>query len=119
MAVLITVPVGSMDAVIAWSLKPFMDVVLVEKQSGWTMYIPLMIVVPPVTEEYLSHIPPQINLFEKLEVLMDPYQGKVLYLNCYRDKDFTNEDFADCDHLNQRGAEKLTAKIKQKFQERE
>ncbi len=81
--------------------------------------IPLMIVVPPVTEEYLSHIPPQINLFEKLEVLMDRYQGKVLYLNCYRDKDFTNEDFADCDHLNQRGAEKLTAKIKQKFQERE
>ena len=30
LAILITIPIGSMDAVIAWSLKPFMDVVLVE-----------------------------------------------------------------------------------------
>ncbi|MGN1078541.1 MAG: hypothetical protein ACI4TE_00020 [Alphaproteobacteria bacterium] len=79
----------------------------------------LMIVVPPVTAEYLSYVPPQVNLFENLEILMERYKGKVLYLNCYRDKDFTDKDFADCDHLNQQGAEKLTAKIKQKFQERE
>lgn len=31
LAVLITIPIGSMDAVIAWSLKPYMDVVMVEK----------------------------------------------------------------------------------------
>lgn len=30
-AVLITIPIGSMDAVIAWALKPYMDVVMVEK----------------------------------------------------------------------------------------
>ena len=45
LAVLITAPVGAMDAVIAWSLKPFMDVVLVEKQTGWTMCIPLLIII--------------------------------------------------------------------------
>lgn len=81
--------------------------------------IRLLVVVPPVTEEYLSYIPPRTNLFEKLETLLDRYGKKALYLNCYRDKDFTDEDFADCDHLNQRGAEKLTAKIRQKFLEGE
>ena len=29
-AVLITIPIGSLDAVIAWALKPYMDVVMVE-----------------------------------------------------------------------------------------
>ena len=33
LAVVITMPIGAMDAVIAWSLKPFMDVVLIEKQG--------------------------------------------------------------------------------------
>ena len=30
-AVLITIPIGSMDAVIAWVLKPYMDTVMIEK----------------------------------------------------------------------------------------
>jgi subfamily B ATP-binding cassette protein MsbA len=30
-AVLITIPIGSADALIAWSLKPYMDVVMIEK----------------------------------------------------------------------------------------
>ena len=60
-AVLITIPVGSMDAVIAWSLKPFMDVVLVEKQSGWTMYIPLMIVVFSILQALFTYISNYMN----------------------------------------------------------
>ena len=43
-AVLITIPIGAMDAVIAWSLKPYMDVVMVEKSAGATWYIPVLIV---------------------------------------------------------------------------
>lgn len=60
-AILITIPVGSMDAVIAWSLKPFMDVVLVEKQTGWTMYIPLMIVVFSVLQALFTYIANYMN----------------------------------------------------------
>lgn len=60
-AVLITIPVGSMDAVIAWSLKPFMDVVLVEKQTGWTMYIPLMIVVFSVLQALFTYLSNYMN----------------------------------------------------------
>ena len=31
LALLITLPIGSMDAVIAWVLKPYMDTVMIEK----------------------------------------------------------------------------------------
>ena len=61
LAVLITIPVGSMDAVIAWSLKPFMDVVLVEKQTGWTMYIPLMIVVFSILQALFTYVSNYMN----------------------------------------------------------
>ena len=46
-AVLITIPIGSMDAVIAWSLKPYMDVVMLEQQTtaSQTMLIPILIIV--------------------------------------------------------------------------
>lgn len=42
-AVLVTIPVGAMDAVIAWALKPYMDVMMLEKNSH-TYWIPLVIV---------------------------------------------------------------------------
>ena len=77
----------------------------------------LLIVVPPVTAGYLSHIPADLNVFEPLENVLAKYKGQVKYLNCYRDTDFLQEDFSDSDHLNRRGAEKLTAKIHNAFQE--
>lgn len=74
LAVLITIPVGSMDAVIAWSLKPFMDIVLVEKQSGWTMYIPLMIIVFSILQA----------LFTYLATYMNTWVGNKISLNIKR-----------------------------------
>ena len=44
LAVLVTIPVGAMDAVIAWALKPYMDVMMIE-QNTHTYWIPLVIVV--------------------------------------------------------------------------
>lgn len=43
-AMLITVPVGMMDALIAWSLKPYMDVVMLEKPSAYVMYLPFVVI---------------------------------------------------------------------------
>ena len=43
-AVCITIPVGALDAVIAWALKPYMDVVMVEKSAN-TLWIPLIIII--------------------------------------------------------------------------
>ena len=45
LAVLITIPIGGMDAVIAWSLKPYMDVIMVEKNTSSTAYIPIFVLV--------------------------------------------------------------------------
>ena len=34
LAMLITIPVGALDAVIAWALKPYMDVMMIEKNEN-------------------------------------------------------------------------------------
>lgn len=44
LAILLTIPVGSLDAFIALALKPYMDVILIEKSVEGTNYIPFMIV---------------------------------------------------------------------------
>ena len=60
-SIIITIPIGAMDAVIAWSLKPFMDVVLIEKQTGWTMYIPLMIIFFSVLQALFTYLATYLN----------------------------------------------------------
>ena len=45
MALLITIPIGSMDAVIAWVLKPYMDVVMIEKNVSAGVLFPLLVVI--------------------------------------------------------------------------
>ena len=43
LAVFLTLPVGALDAVIAWALKPYMDVMMIEKNTN-TLWIPLIII---------------------------------------------------------------------------
>ncbi len=45
LAALLSVPVGGMDAAIALALKPYMDIVLIQKTISNTTYIPILIVV--------------------------------------------------------------------------
>ncbi len=44
LTLLLAIPVGSMDAIIAWAIKPYTDAVMLEKTiaAGW--YIPLLII---------------------------------------------------------------------------
>ena len=55
LALLITLPIGSMDAVIAWVLKPYMDIVMIEKSVRATSFIPLLIVVFSLTQSLLNY----------------------------------------------------------------
>ena len=71
LAVVITIPVGAMDAVIAWSLKPFMDVVLIEKQTGWTMYIPLMIIAFSVLQALFTYMATYMNTWVGNKMTID------------------------------------------------
>ena len=71
LAVAITIPIGAMDAVIAWSLKPFMDVVLVEKQTGWTSYIPLMIITFSVLQAVFTYVATYMNTWVGNRIALD------------------------------------------------
>lgn len=44
MVLLLTIPIGSMDAVIAWAIKPYTDAVMVKNSMADGWYIPLVIV---------------------------------------------------------------------------
>ena len=53
LAMLLTLPVGALDAVIAWSLKPYMDVMMIEQNTG-TYWIPLVIVIFSALQSFLT-----------------------------------------------------------------
>ena len=57
----LAIPIGSLDAVIALSLKPYMDIVMVDKtvQSPW--YIPLLIVAFTSTQGLLNYLSTYMN----------------------------------------------------------
>jgi len=61
MSVLIAIPIGSMDALIALSLKPYMDLVMVEKSLSASWYIPLVIVLFTCIQGGLTYIAEYLN----------------------------------------------------------
>ncbi len=61
LAVLLTIPIGSADAIIAWSLKPYMDVVMVEKSVSQTWYIPFLIILFSLIQSILSYLATYLN----------------------------------------------------------
>ena len=72
-AVLITIPIGSMDAVIAWALKPYMDVVMVEKGTfgSSTILIPILIIVFSSLQSVLTYSATYLNTWVGQKVAMD------------------------------------------------
>lgn len=53
LAVFITVPIGALDGVIAWALKPYMDVVMLEKSTN-TLWIPVLIILFSAVQSALT-----------------------------------------------------------------
>jgi len=73
LAVLITIPIGSMDAVIAWALKPYMDVVMVEKQAmgSYAMFIPVVIIIFSLIQSLLTYAVTYLNTWVGQKIAMD------------------------------------------------
>ena len=61
LAVLITIPIGAMDAVIAGALKPYMDVVMLDKTASSTTYIPLLIILFSCAQSLLNYTATYLN----------------------------------------------------------
>ena len=60
-SLLLAIPIGSMDALIALSLKPYMDMVMVEKSLQASWYIPLIIVLFTSTQGALTYLSNYLN----------------------------------------------------------
>lgn len=71
MSILITIPIGSMDAVIAWSLKPYMDVVMVEKSTNATNYIPILIIIFSCLQSLLNYAATYLNTWVGRKIAND------------------------------------------------
>lgn len=61
LAVLICIPIGGLDAVIALALKPYMDLVMVEKTIESPWYIPFGIVAFTCLQGFLNYIATYLN----------------------------------------------------------
>lgn len=61
MSVLVAIPIGSMDALIALALKPYMDLVMVEKSLASSWYIPIVIVLFTCVQGGLTYISDYLN----------------------------------------------------------
>lgn len=70
-AVLITIPVGIMDAIIAWSLKPYMDIVMIEKNLSSSSYIPVLIIGFSLVQSVLSYFSTYLNAWVGTKISCD------------------------------------------------
>ncbi len=57
----LAIPIGSLDAVIALSLKPYMDIVMVDKNVNSPWYIPLLIVAFTSAQGFLNYLSTYMN----------------------------------------------------------
>lgn len=72
--------------------------------------INFLVVLSPATKAYRDCLPPSHELFAELFMLAKT--NNINIINMYDTEIFKNSDFIDWDHLNLKGATKLTAEIK-------
>ncbi len=70
LTLVITIPIGAMDAVIAWALKPYMDVVMVEKGTQYTALIPLVIILFTLIQSIFNYVSTYLNTWVGQKVSM-------------------------------------------------
>lgn len=70
-AVLLCVPIGALDSVVALALKPYMDMVLVDKSDQSPAYIPLLIVAFTVVQGALTYTATYMNAWVGSKITMD------------------------------------------------
>ena len=71
LGILLTVPVGALDAAIAWFLKPFMDNVMVNKNDEFADLVPFIIVGFTVLQGSLIYLSAIVNGYVGNKVTLD------------------------------------------------
>lgn len=67
-AILVTLPVGMMDSIIAWVLRPYMDVVMIEKNLDSSWYVPILIIGFSLVQSALNYSSTYLNSWVGLKV---------------------------------------------------
>ncbi len=89
-AVALCIPIGALDAVVALALKPYMDVVLVDKTDQSPAYIPLLIVGFTVVQGALNYLATYMNAWVGGKITMDVKRA------LFRKLLFLSPSFHDC-----------------------
>lgn len=71
LAILICIPIGALDSVVALSLKPYMDIVLVDKTESSSAYIPLLIVAFTSVQGFLNYAATYLNTWVGTKINQD------------------------------------------------
>jgi len=73
LAVAICIPIGCLDAVIAWSLKPYMDVVLVAKEKSFyvTWGVPIAIILFTTIQGICNYLATYLNAWVGQKITID------------------------------------------------
>ena len=71
LAILICIPIGALASVVALSLKPYMDIVLVDKTESSPAYIPLLIVAFTSVQGFLNYAATYLNTWVGTKINQD------------------------------------------------
>ncbi|MBO7299444.1 MAG: ATP-binding cassette domain-containing protein [Kiritimatiellae bacterium] len=71
LAILVTLPLGAMDAVIAWVLKPYTDVVMIERSAKATSFLPLLVIIFSFAQSFLNYAATYLNTWVGQKITMD------------------------------------------------
>lgn len=92
LAVLISIPIGALDSVVALALKPYMDIVLVDKSAQSPAYIPFLIVAFTTVQGGLNYAATYLNTWVGTKINHDLKRHLFKKLLCLETTFFDNND---------------------------
>jgi len=92
LAVLISIPIGALDSVIALSLKPYMDIVLVDKSAQSPAYIPFLIIAFTTLQGALNYAATYMNTWVGTKINHDLKRHLFKKMLCLETSFFDNHD---------------------------
>lgn len=92
LAILISIPIGALDSVVALSLKPYMDIVLVDKSAQSPAYIPFLIIAFTTLQGCLNYAATYMNTWVGTKINHDLKRHLFKKLLCFETSFFDNHD---------------------------
>jgi subfamily B ATP-binding cassette protein MsbA len=95
LAVILCVPIGALDAVVALSLKPYTDLMMVEKSAQSMWYVPFAIVIFAVVQGILNYFATYLNVWVSGKMTSDLkfklYKKLLTFETAFFDKNYSGD----------------------------